>query len=220
MVLKSLMALSGLIMVGYLLLHMYGNLKLFSGQEAFDNYSHYLRVILYPLLPHSGLLWIIRVVLLASVVAHFVSAITLWRRNVKARGGTKRYHSKQAGRGVQRSYSSFTLRWGGVVILLFVIYHLLHLTWNVVSPGGASDSPYERVVHGFQIWWVVLSYTIALLAVGFHLHHGIGSALTTLGANTSAKARSFLKGLSLILALLITVGFLLPPFFVLFGVVK
>lgn len=220
MVLKSLMALSGLIMVGYLLLHMYGNLKLFSGQEAFDGYSHHLRVILYPLLPHSGLLWIIRVALLASVIAHFICAITLWRRNVTARGGTSRYQSKKAPRGVQRTYASFTLRWGGVVILLFVIYHLLHLTWNVISPGGASDSPYERVVNGFQIWWLVLAYTVALLAVGAHLHHGIWSAFTTLGANTGAKARVFLKRLALGVALLITVGFLLPPYFVLFGVVK
>nr|WP_275588544.1 succinate dehydrogenase cytochrome b subunit [Microlunatus panaciterrae] len=219
-VLKSLMAISGLIMVGYLILHMYGNLKLFAGREAFDGYSHHLRVILYPLLPHSGLLWIIRVVLLASVLIHFYAAITLWRRNNRARGGVSRYQSSRARRGVQRSYSSFTMRWGGVIILLFVIYHLLHLTANVIAPGGASASPYQRVVNGFSIWWVVLSYTIAMLAVGLHLRHGFWSAFATLGANRSAKTRSVLNGLAWLVAVVITVGFLLPPYFVLFGLVR
>lgn len=213
------MAVSGLIMIGYLILHMYGNLKIFSGQEAFDGYSHYLRVILYPLLPHSGLLWIIRVVLLVAVLGHAYSAITLWRRNRTASGGAKRYQSKQARTGVQRSYSSYTMRWGGVTLALFVIYHLLHLTANWIAPGGASDSPYERVVNGFQIWWVVLIYVIAMLAVGFHIRHGFWSAFATLGANTSAKTRLIWNGVALAIALAISVGFLLPPFFVLFGLV-
>ncbi len=85
----------------------------------------------------------------------------------------RRYHSNKSRSGVQRTYASFTLRWGGVVILLFVIYHLLHLTWNVIHPGGAAAEPYERVVNGFQIWSVVLAYTIAVIAVGFHVRHGI-----------------------------------------------
>jgi succinate dehydrogenase / fumarate reductase, cytochrome b subunit len=218
--LKALMAVSGLIMIGYLLAHMYGNLKLFSGQAAFDEYADHLREIGEPVLPHTGLLWIIRVVLLASVIAHAYAAATLWRRANAARGGAKRYHSSKARRGVQRSYSSFTLRWGGLVILLFVIYHLLHLTANVIAPGGQSGSPYQRVINGFQIWWVVLAYTIAMIAVGLHLRHGTWSALTTLGANTSAAARRRLNGLAYLVAGVITIGFLLPPFAILLGLVK
>lgn len=213
------MAVSGLIMILFLLAHMYGNLKIFAGQEAFDEYSLHLRELGEPMLPRSGALWIIRVVLLASVLGHAYSAITLWARARAARGGGKRYHSTKNRRGVQRSYASFTMRWGGIVLALFVIYHLLHLTANVIAPGGASGSPYERVVNGFSIWWVVLTYTIALLAVGFHLRHGFWSAFATLGANRSDKTRRVLNGLAVAISLVITIGFLIPPFCVLFGVV-
>ncbi|HEY5981694.1 MAG TPA: succinate dehydrogenase cytochrome b subunit [Microlunatus sp.] len=217
---KAVMALSGLIMIGYLLAHMYGNLKVFAGQEAFDEYAHHLRTLGEPLLPYGGALWVIRIVLLVAIVAHVYSAVTLWRRDRNARGGTSRYQSSKAKRGVQRSYASFTLRWGGIIIILFVIYHLLHLTWNVVAPGGASDSPYERLVNGFQIWWLVGVYTIAVLAVGLHLRHGVWSALTTLGANTSATTRRRLNLLAYVVAIAITAGFLLIPFSILFGVVS
>jgi succinate dehydrogenase / fumarate reductase cytochrome b subunit len=217
--LKALMAVSGLIMIGYLLAHMYGNLKLFAGQNSFDDYAHHLRTLGEPILPYGGLLWIIRVVLLASIFGHFYAALALWSRARKARGGSKRYHSTKNKRGVQRSYASFTLRWGGVVILLFVIFHLLHFTWNTIHPGGASGSPYERVVNGFGVWWVVLAYTLAMLAVAFHLRHGISSALTTLGANTSPTARRRLKLLAYVFTAIITIGFLLPPYSILFGLV-
>jgi succinate dehydrogenase / fumarate reductase cytochrome b subunit len=101
-----------------------------------------------------------------------------------------------------------------------VIYHLLHLTWNIVHPGGAAAEPYERVVNGFQIWSVVLAYTIAMIAVAFHLRHGMWSALTTLGANTSSLARQRLNVLAYAVAGVVTVGFLLPPFAILFGLVS
>lgn len=215
------MAISGLLVVLFLLAHMYGNLKVFVGQEAFDTYSHHLRTIGEPILPYAGALWIMRVILLVAIIIHISCAVTLWHRSraATAGGGGGRYASSKAPRGNQRSYSSFTMRWGGVVIALFVIYHLLHMTWNVIAPGGASDSPYERVVGGFQIWWVVLSYTIALLAVGFHLRHGFWAALASLGANTSIKRRRHLNVLATIVAVVITVGFLLPPFAILFGLV-
>jgi len=129
-VLKAAMAVSGLIMVLYLLAHMYGNLKVFSGQAAFDDYARHLRTIGEPFLPYSGALWIVRVVLLASVLVHVYAAIVLWRRARAAtagRGG-QRYESRKARRGVQRTYASFTLRWGGVVIALFVVFHVLNLS--------------------------------------------------------------------------------------------
>lgn len=213
------MALSGLIMIGYLLVHMYGNLKVFSGQQAFDEYAHHLRVFGEPILPYEGLLWIVRVVLLASVLAHIYAAVVLWRRDHRARGGARRYHSARAARGVQRSYSSFTLRYGGLTIAVFVVYHILHFTANVLAPGGASDSPYQRVVNGFQIWWVLLIYLISMLAVCFHLRHGTYSALTTLGLNSSVPARFRLNILGYVVAAVIFVGFMLPPFAIFFGLV-
>jgi succinate dehydrogenase / fumarate reductase, cytochrome b subunit len=214
------MAVSGLIMIGYLLAHMYGNLKVFAGAEAFNTYAHHLRTIGEPILPRTGLLWIIRAVLIVAVLSHVGAALVLWARARTARGGPKRYLSQKARMGVQRTYASFTLRSGGIVILLFVIYHLLHLTWNVIHPGGAADTPYARVVNGFQIWWVVAAYTIALIAVGFHLRHGTWSALTTLGANTSALARRRLNLLAYAVAGVVTIGFLLPPYCILFGLVR
>jgi succinate dehydrogenase / fumarate reductase, cytochrome b subunit len=218
--LKALMAITGLILIGYLVAHMYGNLKIFAGEDAFNDYAHHLRTLGEPILPYSGALWVIRVVLIVAVLAHMYAAFSLWSRAHRARGGTRRYRSNKSRTGVQRTYASFTLRWGGVVILLFVIYHLLHLTWNTIHPGGAAAEPFDRVVNGFQIWWVVLAYTIAMVAVGFHLRHGMWSALTTLGANTSSLARQRLNILAYAVAGVLTVGFLLPPFAILFGFVS
>jgi succinate dehydrogenase cytochrome b subunit len=214
------MAITGLILIGYLVAHMYGNLKIFAGEDAFNDYAHHLRTLGEPILPYSGALWVIRVVLIVAVLAHMYAAFSLWSRAHRARGGTRRYRSNKSRTGVQRTYASFTLRWGGVVILLFVIYHLLHLTWNTIHPGGAAAEPFDRVVNGFQIWWVVLAYTIAMVAVGFHLRHGMWSALTTLGANTSSLARQRLNILAYAVAGVLTVGFLLPPFAILFGFVS
>ena len=217
--LKALMAITGLIMIGYLLAHMYGNLKVFAGEAAFNEYAHHLRTLGEPLLPHSGVLWILRAVLLASVLAHMYAAFTLWARARTARGGVQRYYSRRARGGVQRTYASFTLRWGGLIIALFVVYHLLHLTWNIVAPGGPAPEPYDRVVNGFQIWTVVLAYTVAMVAVGFHLRHGTRSALTTLGANVSNLARRRLNLLAYAVAGVVTIGFLLPPYAIVFGLV-
>jgi succinate dehydrogenase / fumarate reductase cytochrome b subunit len=217
--LKAAMAVSGLIMMLYLLAHMYGNLKVFSGRAAFDSYAHLLRTIGQPFLPYGGALWIIRVVLLASVTVHIYAATNLWRRarGVTAGRGGWRYESRKGRGGVQRTYASFTMRWGGVVIALFIVYHLLHLTSNTIHPGGASASPYVRVVNGFGLWWVVLSYAIALLALGFHLRHGFWSALADLGANTGVARRRHLNLAATTSAIVITAGFLMPPFAILFG---
>jgi succinate dehydrogenase / fumarate reductase, cytochrome b subunit len=213
------MAVSGLIMIGYLLAHMYGNLKVFAGEAAFNEYAHHLRTLGEPLLPRSGVLWILRAVLVASVLAHMYAAFSLWGRSRQARGGVQRYYSRRGRGGVQRTYASFTLRWGGVVIALFVVYHLMHLTWNVIAPGGPAPEPYDRVVNGFKIWTVVLTYTVAMLAVGFHLRHGTWSALTTLGANVSSLARKRLNALAYVVAGVVTIGFLLPPYAIVFGLV-
>lgn len=217
--LKYSMAVSGLIMLGYLLVHMYGNLKFFQGREKFDSYLEGLDDILYPYLPHEGALWIIRVVLTAALVVHVYAAVTLWRRNKAAAGfvGNTRYHTKQNKTGVQRSYASFTMRWGGIILLLFIIGHIAQMLPNWLSPGGASDSKYDRVVNGFEIWWVVLLYTIGLVAVGFHLAHGFWSALQTLGQTHSATRKSSRATVVAIgLAVLISGGFLTVPFAIFF----
>ena len=213
------MAVSGLIMVGYLLLHMYGNLRAFDGADAFNAYAEHLRTIGVPLLPHKGLLWFVRVVLIVAVLVHAYAAITLWRRNKKAAGyvGMTRYQTKQNRTGIQRSYASFTMRWGGVTIALFIVFHILNLTTDTIHPGGKADLPYDKLHNSFQSWWVLLAYTVAMIAVGFHLWHGFWSAFTTLGQNrSSTRLESTLNKFAIAIAVLITVGFLAPPFSIYF----
>nr|WP_258081174.1 hypothetical protein [Nocardia nova] len=144
--LKASMAVSGLIMVLFLLVHMYGNLKALSGRAAFDDYAHHLRTVGEPFVPYAGALWIVLVVLVVSVVIHICAAFTLWRRarGATAGRGSRRYQSTRARGGVQRTYASFTMRWGGVTIAAFIVYHLLHLSTDTIHPGGASPSPYMR----------------------------------------------------------------------------
>ncbi|KII00609.1 succinate dehydrogenase [Streptomonospora alba] len=214
--LKSAMAVTGVILVLFLIAHMYGNLNAFAGQEAFDTYSHHLRELGEPMLPHGGFLWIMRVVLLASVLIHTYAAVALWRRAGRAR--PVRY---QVTKRVQRSYSSYTMRYGGIMIALFTVFHVLHLTTNTIHPGGRSESPYERMVAGFQpeFWYVTLFYVAAVIAVGFHLRHGIWSALATLGINRQSRQRS-LNIIATVIAAALTIGFLLTPLSVTFGLVE
>lgn len=218
--LKSLMAVSGLLMILWLLAHMYGNLKIFEGQTGFDSYAEHLRTLGTPILPTGGFLWISRFVLTIAVFAHFLSAVALWKRDHDATGGGggARYEAKAAARGVQRTYSSYTLRYGGLIVLAFIVFHLLHLSSdNVIHPGGASDSPYRRVVNGFGLWYIVLAYAVPVILLGMHIRHGVWSALTTLGANNSPRRRVRLNQLSVLVGAVLAVGFLIPPFSVLFG---
>lgn len=220
-VFKTAMALSGLVMLGYVLVHMYGNLKYFNGAEEFDEYLHGLRSIGYPYLPEDGFIWILRLSLTVAVVVHAVAAVVLWRRARSAAGisGGKRYHSKQNRRGVQRSYASFTMRWGGIVLALFIVYHVLHFTAMVTQPGidNSNESKHAAMEAAFGIWYVTLGYAIAVAALGLHLRHGFWSAFATLGANSGPVRRRQLSALALFLALVISVGFLVPPLAIFFG---
>ena len=209
------MAVSGIILIGYLLAHMYGNLKAFSGHDAFNEYAHHLRVLGEPLLPYSGFLWISRVVLLAALVLHVYAAVALWRRAGKAR--TQRYQVKR-NRG--SSFSSRWMRWGGVTLLLFVVWHLLNFTIGKVNvAGGPTNDPYNLLVDSFATWWLTLIYLLAMAMLGAHLHHGIWSSLQTMGLTNNARSRARAKQFGFILALIITVGFSIVPVFILAGVI-
>ena len=211
------MALSGLVFIGYVIAHMYGNLKVFGGQQAFDEYAHHLRSIGEPLLPHEGLLWILRVVLILALVVHVTAGYRLWARAAKARN--EKYVFRRA---MNSSVSSRTMRWGGTALLLFVLFHLLHLTWRVITPGGDSDSPYERLVNGFQpqYWFMTLIYLAALVALAMHLRHGVWSAAQTLGfTNTpAARARWNLAGFAT--AIVVAGGYALVPLSITLGLVE
>lgn len=211
--LKVVMAVTGAVMLGYLVVHMLGNLKIFFGEEALNTYAAWLRVVGEPALPGEGTLWIVRVVLLVSVVAHIVSATVLARRARAARP-VKYAHR----RPVSTSYSSRTMRWGGVIILLFVIYHILDLTTGTLNPNGVSGEVYDNVVADFSRWYVTLAYVVAMVAVGFHIRHGVWSALQTLG-RSSGPAQLRYKAFALVFAVVLTAGFLAVPFAVQFGLV-
>lgn len=216
--LKLTMAVSGLIFIGYLLLHMYGNTKMFAGEEAFNSYAHHLRVFGEPMLPENGLLWVIRVLLLVAVAAHVWSAITLTGRAHKAR--KSRYAVKK---NLASSLSSRTMLWGGLTLLIFIIWHLLHFTIAKINPnpdGTGSDNPYRLVVESFEVWWMALIYLAAMFALAMHLHHGTWSALQTLGFTGTARARARAKAAGWVVAIVIAGGFALVPLSVLFGIVK
>jgi len=213
--LKMLMAVSGLIFVGFVLTHMYGNLKAFEGHDAYNEYAEHLRTIGTPMLPYAGALWIIRAVLLGSLVVHVYCAATLWRRANKAR--TVKYQVKKH---VGAIFASRLMRWGGVTLLLFIIWHLLNFTVGKVNvTGGATNDPYNLLVDSFDVWWLTLIYLVAMVALGLHLHHGVWSASQTLGLTNNAKARRNAKTLGWIVAVVIAGGFSLVPLFVLFGVI-
>ncbi|MFV0426033.1 MAG: succinate dehydrogenase cytochrome b subunit [Beutenbergiaceae bacterium] len=214
--LKLVMAVSGLVFVGYVLVHMYGNLKVFAGQAAFDEYAHHLRVLGEPMIPYSGVLWAMRVLLVVSVVAHVWSAATLWKRARAAR--PRKYAMKKA---LVATLSSRMMRWGGVALLAFIIFHLLHLTTMTINPAGTTaDSPYQRVVDGFEIWWVALIYLVALLALGMHLRHGVYSMCQTLGWTGNPARRRLADTTAMVVAVIIAGGFALVPLAVLFGIVS
>jgi succinate dehydrogenase / fumarate reductase, cytochrome b subunit len=215
--LKMLMAVTGLVFIGYLLLHMYGNLKVFSGQEAFDDYAHHLRTFGEPILPYSGLLWIIRVVLLGSLVVHAYAAYTLW-----ARAHSARSHKYAVVKRVSSTLSSRTMRWGGTALLLFVVFHILHFTTRTITPGGDSDSPYQRLVNSFapEQWWVPVVYLLAMGALAMHLRHGTWSAAQTMGLTSTPTSRHRANLAGYTLAVVIAGGFAIVPLAVLFGIVE
>ncbi len=214
-VLKLLMAATGVVFIAYVLLHMYGNLKAFSGHDAFNEYAHHLRTMGEPLLPHAGFLWIVRAVLIIAVVIHVYCAVVLWRRSGAAR--STRYEKR---RNLASTFSSRTMRWGGLALLLFVVWHLLNFTIGKVNvTGGPTNDPYNLMVDSFQTWWLTLIYLVAMAALWMHIRHGVWSAGQTLGLTNNARARRNAKGLGVLLATVIAVGFSLVPIFVLVGVI-
>jgi succinate dehydrogenase / fumarate reductase cytochrome b subunit len=210
---KVVMAVSGIILVLYLIAHMIGNLKVFAGRESFNSYSHWIRTIGEPAVPAQTTLTIIRIVLLAAVIAHIWAAISLWRQAKRARPNG--YVTKKA---VAQSYASRTMRWGGVIVGLFVIYHILDLTMGVANPEGPGTTPYDRLVAGFSNPLITAVYVIALILLGMHLRHGIWSATQTLGQSNKRREKT-VNLFALAFSVVLIGGFLLVPFSVLFGLV-
>ncbi len=180
--LKLLMAVSGLVFIAYVLLHMYGNLKAFAGHDAYNEYAHHLRTIGEPMLPESGLLWVLRVVLVLALVAHVYAAVALWRRAGKAR--TQRYQVKR-NRGSSFSSRLDALGRRDAAALRHLAPAELHRRQGQRHRRRTND-PYNLLVDSFGVWWLTLIYLVAMLALALHLHHGTWSAAQTLGLTGTA----------------------------------
>jgi succinate dehydrogenase / fumarate reductase, cytochrome b subunit len=211
---KVVMAATGVVLVGFVVAHMVGNLKFFLGAEAIDAYASFLRTMGEPLFPYGMLLWTARIILVVSVALHIVAAVQLTQMNWIAR--PQGYLTNQS---IASTYASRTMRYSGVILALFVIYHLLHLTVGAVGfkPGQYQHlAVHDNLVAGFSVWYVSLFYILAMTCLCLHLDHGIWSMLQTLGWNNARTTRT-LQALSRGVALVVFVGFISVPVAVLAG---
>ncbi len=200
------MAVTGLIGVGFVVGHMLGNLQVFLGPERFNAYAHFLRSL-------GELLWIVRGVLVAAVVLHVVAAVQLSRRRLTARP----VGYKQGSQHEVSTFASRTIRWGGALLLVFIVFHILHFTTLDIFRDYSRTDVYANVLRGFGVWWVVLLYVLAMIALGLHLYHGIWSSLRTIGAS-KASADPLRRPAAAALAFIVWLGFTVIPLAIFTGI--
>ena len=206
---KLVMAVTGVLLFGFVTMHMIGNLQIYLGPKGLNDYAEFLRTFL-----HGGGIWIFRAVMLAAVGLHIWAATTLTIENWSARpvGYRKR-------RNIESTYASRTMIWSGPILGLFVIYHILHFTLGTAHPNFVEGDVYRNVVAGFQVVPVSIFYIVAMLALGLHMYHGIWSMLQTLGLSHPRWNRlrmAFSTGM----ALLVVIGNVSIPVAVVAGMVK
>lgn len=205
---KVVMAITGLIWVAYLITHMLANLLVFQGPGKINAYSAFLHGT-------GGALWGARLVLIAALILHVIAAVQLAGRQQEARPV-----GYAAGRKPQAStWASRTIRWGGAVILLFLVYHILHFTVGTAHPSFVEGNPYHNVATGFQDVAVVVLYLAAMAVVGLHLYHGVWSSGRSVGMSAPSP-RPLRRSLALVLALLVWLGFSIIPIVVYAGVLR
>ncbi len=211
---KVVMAVTGLIWVGYVIVHMFGNLKLFEGPETINAWGVFLREVGGPVFRHGSVLWGFRLVLITALVLHVLAAFQISKLDLDSRPV-----SYSVRRDVQASFASRTMRWGGVAILLFIIYHLLHMTTGTVHPSFREGDIYHNLVTGLSVPLVALVYIAAMLALGLHLYHGVWSMFQTVGLNDYRRTR-LLRGLATVVAVGVAAGFVSLPVAILLGLVR
>lgn len=205
-VLKALMALSGFVWAGFLVAHLGSNLNVFGGPESINDYYAWLE-------SNTFVYWAVRVMLLATLVPHVFIAFVLVRRGFAARG--QRYHLH---RKIQTSWAARAMMWTGPLLLVFIVYHLLHLTVGVM-PGDLPyrpDDKYQNIVASFGLWPVALFYLLAIAALGLHLWHGVWSAVRSLGAS-HPRIDSIALWTAHVVATLLVLGFSSIPLAVWLG---
>lgn len=211
---KVIMAVSGVVLLGFVFAHMVGNLHFFEGPEKIAAYAVFLRTVGEPVFSYGQALWLVRIVMIVAVLAHVASAWAVSRASWRARPVD--YHALEQ---VETTYAARTMRWGGVLILLFVVFHLLDLTFGSANPAFVHLDPYHNMVASFSRWPVAIAYIVAMLALCLHMYHGIYSGFQTLGLN-HPRYNHLRRGFAGLYALVVAGGFISVPVAVLAGWVK
>ena len=211
---KIVMAVSGLVLYGFVIGHMIGNLKVYFGPAAFNHYAEGLRTFGEPFFARGQVLWLVRSVLLAAVLIHIVAAIQLTLKSKRARRrGYKKFD------GLEFSYASRAMFWGGIALIAFVVFHLLDLTFGTVNPAFVHGNAYHNFVTTFQRVPVSIAYIAFMIPLGLHLYHGFWSMLQTLGANNPRYNR-VRRPIAAVLAWLIVLGNISFPVAVMLGIIR
>ncbi|MFN8481516.1 MAG: succinate dehydrogenase cytochrome b subunit [Anaerolineae bacterium] len=209
---KVIMAITGLVWVFYVILHMFGNLKFFVGPEALDSWAEFLRTFGEQVLGYAGVLWVIRVVLVVTLALHILMAWQLSRMSWAAR--PVKYKARR--RFLAADLSGRSMRWGGVFIGVFLIVHILQLTTGTLLPGFREGDVYRNVVLNFKNTAVAVFYIIMMGVLALHLYHGTWSLLQSLGFDTYPKNNPWHR-LGQAIAILVPLGFVLVPVAVVLG---
>lgn len=213
---KIIMAVTGLIGVGFVIAHMAGNLQVFIGADKINAYGAWLHG------PLAEVTWGLRAVLIGAVVLHVVMAVQLTQRARNARPVGYAHREPQVS-----TLGSRTMRWGGLLIAVFIVVHLLHFTTQRIDPAGwagRTDASGDRDVYGnivasFHIWWVAAFYVVAMIALGLHLYHGAWSSLRTLGYAKPSE-HPLTRRIALAVAVIVWAGFTLVPIGVVVGLIR
>jgi succinate dehydrogenase / fumarate reductase cytochrome b subunit len=196
---KVAVAISGAVLVAYLVLHMVGNLNSLygagDGDPRVDDYAHWLRTFGQPLLPYETMLWAVRVLLLGALIVHVTGVVQLTKRNRAAR--------PSGARRIGRSVSARTMMVTGTLLLAFIIFHILQFTTLTIDVTPVKEGAvYSNLYFAFQKWYFVVIYVLAVAAVAFHLRHALWSMTQTLGFDRPSRNRAIrttATGLSLVL---------------------
>ena len=212
---KYVMAITGIMLIGFVVAHMLGNLKMYLGPEDFNHYAEFLRELLVPILPRSMALWLMRIGLITAFAFHIHAAYGLTIMNRRARG--VKYQSDRD--YVVANFASRTMRWTGIIVALFLAWHLADLTWGWVNPDFVRGDAYGNVVASFERVPVSILYIVANIALGIHLFHGVWSLFQSLGWN-HPRFNHWRSGFAHAFAWIITLGNISFPLAVMTGLLK
>jgi succinate dehydrogenase / fumarate reductase cytochrome b subunit len=205
---KVVMGVTGLIGLGFVIGHMAGNLQAFSGAEKIDAYGALLQG------PLHEIVLLARVVLIAAVILHVTAAYQLTMLSRAARPVDYAMRRPQVS-----TLASKTLKWGGVLLLVFIVFHILHFTIGSVHPDFVKGKIYQNLATGFAVKWVAAFYLVAMIALGMHLYHGAWSSMRTLGL-ARQSAHPLKRFLPVAIAIVVSSGFAAIPLAFLLGVLK